>query len=92
VPIDRRPGARACHPRYIQWQQPAAAQAPAEPHACRKGTYDPDDGFQIESIEQNSTREYGDEGDYLVQLRVYDTGGASEDLDNPLEITITGST
>ncbi len=51
-------------------------------------SYDPDIGFQVESEEQEPVHVYDEEGAYSIQLRVIDSGGISDMLDGPIEITV----
>jgi PKD repeat protein len=51
-------------------------------------SYSDEDGFTIDSVEQNPHHIYADSGAYLVQLRVTDSGSLSDMLDIPLEITV----
>ncbi|MCK4719748.1 PKD domain-containing protein, partial [bacterium] len=54
-------------------------------------SYSPDDGFLAESEVQEPTHIYPLEGNYLIQLRVTDTGGLSDLLGTPLEIIVRES-
>jgi hypothetical protein len=51
-------------------------------------SYDPDDGFQVDSTEKDPVQAWSMEGVYLVQHRVKDSGGFSDLLDEPLIITV----
>ncbi|MCK4719245.1 hypothetical protein KAU08_01225, partial [bacterium] len=51
-------------------------------------TYDPDDGFQIDSTEKGPVQASTIEGVFLVQHRVEDSGGLSDLLDEPLVIIV----
>ena len=51
-------------------------------------SYDPVDGFMIGSTQKNPQVEYTNEGIYTVQLRVTDTAGNADMLDEPLTITV----
>ena len=51
-------------------------------------SYDPVDGFNIESTEINPIHEFAEEGLHQVQLRVTDLHGSSDMLDTPLLVDI----
>lgn len=51
-------------------------------------SYDPVDGFMIGSVLKNPEVEYTSEGIYMVQLRVTDSHGNSDTLDELLTITV----
>ena len=54
-------------------------------------SFDPVDGFQPGSEEQNPTVQYPNPGIYKVQLRVTDSAFHTDMLDTPLTITVEGS-
>jgi len=54
-------------------------------------SYDPADGFQIESSIQNPWHVFTTEDEYQVQLRVTDSCGAKDALDTPITVTVAGS-
>ena len=54
-------------------------------------SFDPVDGFQIGSQEQNPSIQYSQPGIYKVQLRVTDSALHTDLLDDPLEITVSGT-
>ncbi|MCK4719898.1 hypothetical protein KAU08_04530 [bacterium] len=51
-------------------------------------SYDPDDGFNIESSEMEPLVEFPEFGIFDVQLCVTDSAGLSDMLDEPLELTV----
>jgi PKD repeat protein len=52
-------------------------------------SYNPLEGFVSEREDQNPTHVFEDKGLYLVQLRVTDSTGLSDMLDDPIEIAVT---
>ncbi len=51
-------------------------------------SYNPNDGFQFEDGAEDPVRVYEAAGNFLVQLRVIDSGGLSDMLDDPIEISV----
>ncbi|MCK4719899.1 hypothetical protein KAU08_04535, partial [bacterium] len=51
-------------------------------------SYNPNDGFQFEDGVKDPVRVYEAAGNFLVQLRVIDSGGLSDMLDDPIEISV----
>ena len=51
-------------------------------------SYDPDDGFNTESEEVSPSSAFLSDGEFSVQLRVTDSGGLTDLLDEPLLITV----
>ncbi len=51
-------------------------------------SFDPVQGFTVENVNQDPGKIYQSDGTYLIQLRVTDSSGLSDMLDEPLEVEV----